>query len=143
MRADEGPKQEEAKKTRRSERKRQGEPEEVDAEVQDEGSRRRWSTKMAEQTEGQDKPLCPHEGPHGPAATDPVVSVSYFANPAIIFYCSPSLPYSLSTRFPPSCQGPRMEGPSVPHFFVISLFGPSILSTSFSLSVSLSLGEAT
>jgi len=41
-------------------------------------------------SEGQDKPLCPHGGPRGPnagpSATDLVVSVSYFANPAIIFY---------------------------------------------------------
>jgi hypothetical protein len=44
-------------------------------------------------SEGQDKPLCPHGGPRGPTgaqcgpgATDLVVSVSYFANPAIIFY---------------------------------------------------------
>lgn len=65
----------------RRDEKDEKELEKVENERRNETQKRgRWSTKMAE---GQDKPLCPR-GPRGN-----VVSVSYFANPAIIFYTAP------------------------------------------------------
>lgn len=100
----------------RRDEKDEKELEKVENERRNETQKRgRWSTKMAE---GQDKPLCPR-GPRGN-----VVSVSYFANPAIIFYTA-LIPLSPPS---PSSRQASLRGPENLSFFVISLFGPSISS---------------
>lgn len=98
--------------------------------TKDEENRRRWSTKMAEYAEGQDKPLCPHEGPQGPtrARGNGSRRLGLIFRESRYHILLLALPPPFLPVFPLPRRG--LEGPS---FFVISLFGPSIPSTSSSV----------